>query len=353
MSGSDFGRVDECPRCCSAHQCSSSFSCSAQTLRRSSSIRQRSADPANAAPMIAGVFRRVLFKNMSMAVALLALVLLVSSVAPTAAAEVLLDGTGTESEAADADIVDINGNGNENTNRVFGGKDAKFQRYQYMAHIYNKDGRPYCAGTLITPTYILSAAHCADDDSTPAYVIIGKHSRLYYQNEPNVERIDIKKKLVHPDHQDGYDWINDHILNDIVLLQLKAPSRHTPVKLSFDANRLQAGIGLRVMGWGTTSYDRTRPDELQIADVNYIPNAVCEKSKGKIRPTSTYDKSYAGYITDDMICAASKNKDACSGDSGGPLIIPGNSPAQDLVVGVVSWGECPWVCYVSLLKLAL
>ena len=225
--------------------------------------------------------------------------------------------------------------------RVFGGKDAQFQRYKYMAHIYNKDGRPYCAGTLITPTYILSAAHCADDDSTPAYVIIGKHSRLYYQSEPGVERIDVKKILVHPDHQDGYDWINDHILNDIVLLQLKAPSRHTPVKLSFDANRLQAGVGLRVMGWGTTSYDRTRPDELQIADVNYIPNAVCEKSKGKIRPTSTYDKSYAGYITSDMMCAASKNKDACSGDSGGPLIIPGNSAAQDLQVGIVSWGECP------------
>ena len=228
---------------------------------------------------------------------------------------------------------------NQAESRVFGGKDAQFQRYQYIAHIYNKDGRPYCAGTLITPTYILSAAHCADDDSTPAYVIIGKHSRLYYQNEPGVERIDIKKILVHPDHQDGYDWINDHILNDIVLLQLKAPSRHTPVKLSFDANRLQAGIGLRVMGWGTTSYDRTRPDELQIADVNYIPNSVCEKSKGKIRPTSTYDKSYAGYITSDMMCAASRGKDACSGDSGGPLIIPGNSAAQDLQVGIVSWGE--------------
>ena len=49
-----------------------------------------------------------------MAVALLALVLLLSSVAPAAAAEVLLDGTGTESEAAaDADIVDIIGNGND------------------------------------------------------------------------------------------------------------------------------------------------------------------------------------------------------------------------------------------------
>ena len=272
---------------------------------------------------------------MSRAIYCIGLLLLLSLVG-TAQSQPMANGDSSQS------LETAGGGFDQVESRVFGGKDAKFQRYQYMAHIYNKDGRPYCAGTLITPTYILSAAHCADDDSTPAYVIIGKHSRLYYQNEPNVERIDVKKKIVHPDHQDGYDWINDHILNDIVLLQLKAPSRHTPVKLSFDANRLQAGIGLRVMGWGTTSYDRTRPDELQIADVNYIPNAVCAKSKGKIRPTSTYDKSYAGYITDDMMCAASKGKDACSGDSGGPLIIPGNSAAQDLQVGIVSWGECPW-----------
>jgi len=227
---------------------------------------------------------------------------------------------------------------NEAESRVFGGNDAKFQRYPYMAHIYNKAGQPYCAGTLVTPNYILSAAHCADDDSTPAYVIIGKHSRLYYQKEPGVERIDVKRVITHPDHRDGFDWINDHLMNDIVLLELKASSRHTPVKLSFDANRLKAGTGLRVMGWGTTSYDRTRPEELQIADVDYIPNSVCEKSKGKIRPTSTYDKTYEGYVTDDMMCAARSGKDACSGDSGGPLIIPGNSPAQDLQVGIVSWG---------------
>ena len=125
----------------------------------------------------------------------------------------------------------------------------------------------------------------------------------------------MKKVLVHPDHKDGYDWISDHILNDIVILQLKAPSRHTPVKLSFNAN-LQAGTGLRVMGWGTTSYSRDRPDELQIANVDYVPNSVCDKSKGKITPTSSTDRFYKGLITDDMMCAASPAKDACSGDSG-------------------------------------
>ena len=204
--------------------------------------------------------------------------------------------------------------------RVFGGKDAKFQRYPYMAHVYNKDGRPYCAGTLITPTYILSAAHCADDDSTPAYVIIGKHSRLSYQNESGVERIDVKKVILHPDHAKGFDWINNHLKHDIVLLQLKADSRHPPALVNTDPNLLTEtnglGTGLRVMGWGTTTYAKTRPDELQIANVDYVPNSECARSSGLIRPTSTVKRSYKGLITDDMICAASKEKDACSGDSG-------------------------------------
>ena len=239
----------------------------------------------------------------------------------------------------DPDMVDIG----DSTNRVFGGKDADFQRYPYMAHIYNKASHPYCGGTLITPNIVLSAAHCADDDSTPAFVIIGTHSRLYYQNEPGVERIDVKKVILHPNHRDGFDWINDHLMNDIVLLELKASSRHPPARVNTDPHLLTErnglGTSLRVMGWGTMSYTKTRPDELQVADVDYVPNSVCGKSSGLIRPTSPYARSYSGLITDDMICAASKAKDACSGDSGGPLIVPGNSPGQDLVVGVVSWGK--------------
>ena len=197
--------------------------------------------------------------------------------------------------------------------RIIGGKDAEYQRYRYLAHIYNRHGRPYCAGTLITPDTILSAAHCADDDSVPSYVIIGKHSRLSYQNEFGVEKIAVSKIILHPDHRDGFDWINDHIMNDIVLLKLNARSRHMPVKVNFNMKLPNSGSAkrLRVIGWGTTSYERTRPDNLQFVDVDFIPNAVCSQSRGKVRPTSTYERSYKGYITNDMMCAASPGKDAC------------------------------------------
>jgi len=40
-------------------------------------------------------------------------------------------------------------------------------------------------------------------------------------------------------------------------------------------------------------------------------------------------------LKEDMICAASDGKDACSNDSGGPLY----DPESGVVVGIVSWGS--------------
>jgi len=41
---------------------------------------------------------------------------------------------------------------------------------------------------------------------------------------------------------------------------------------------------------------------------------------------------------DTMLCARDDGEDACQGDSGGPLILEGETFADDLLVGVVSWG---------------
>jgi Trypsin len=48
---------------------------------------------------------------------------------------------------------------------------------------------------------------------------------------------------------------------------------------------------------------------------------------------------YKGYIFEDMMCAYSSGQDACSGDSGAPLIRTGSSSAWDVVLAVVSWGN--------------
>ena len=49
------------------------------------------------------------------------------------------------------------------------------------------------------------------------------------------------------------------------------------------------------------------------------------------------DASYAGMISEDMVCARNPGMDACQGDSGGPLTV--NEDDQHILVGVVSWAN--------------
>mmetsp|Transcript_4522 Transcript_4522/g.8079 ORF Transcript_4522/g.8079 Transcript_4522/m.8079 type:complete len:348 (+) Transcript_4522:939-1982(+) len=88
------------------------------------------------------------------------------------------------------------------------------------------------------------------------------------------------------------------------------------------------------MGWGGTAYggdEPSFPDDLQEVDLEVISNDECDNFKiGR--------DSYEGLIYDNMLCTYTEGKDACQGDSGGPLIVQGNSPEEDVQVGIVSWG---------------
>jgi hypothetical protein len=64
-------------------------------------------------------------------------------------------------------------------------------------------------------------------------------------------------------------------------------------------------------------------------ELEYVDSKTCDKMHGN-----------NDEISDDMICAATKNGDSCSGDSGGPLIIKSsNNYTEDRLVGLVSWGR--------------
>jgi len=93
---------------------------------------------------------------------------------------------------------------------------------------------------------------------------------------------------------------------------------------------------LTVMGYGdsnkaddfdkNTSWDVTHPGTLQEVDVSYIDSDQCKED-------------FWPYLTKNMMCASNTGgKDACKGDSGGPLF----DKTNDMVVGVVSYndGQC-------------
>ena len=92
-----------------------------------------------------------------------------------------------------------------------------------------------------------------------------------------------------------------------------------------------------VSGWGKVKFfSRRAPIDLMYVSVPLISNEKC------ISNNTVYSSSD---ITSNMICAGGSvfdgrpSGDACSGDSGGPLIIP-KSDTDDtaMLVGIVSFG---------------
>ena len=85
-----------------------------------------------------------------------------------------------------------------------------------------------------------------------------------------------------------------------------------------------------MLGWGETDNDGNSPDLLQMADVPIVTNAQAD--------------AHYGTITERMLFAgvATGGPNTCSGDSGGPLIVPHGSGW--LLAGVTSFGRTDVDC---------
>jgi len=118
---------------------------------------------------------------------------------------------------------------------------------------------------------------------------------------------------------------------DIALLLLDKPVLSKPYVGIAPANlQFADGDPLTVAGWGNTQEKGYDPSPvLRQVVVDYIPLDKC----------GAY-ASTPGKLTTGMLCAgyADGGRDACAGDSGGPLMKLASSSNPTLLVGVVSWG---------------
>eukprot|EP00581_Thalassiosira_minuscula_P018242 CAMPEP_0183717970 /NCGR_PEP_ID=MMETSP0737-20130205/11368_1 /TAXON_ID=385413 /ORGANISM="Thalassiosira miniscula, Strain CCMP1093" /LENGTH=782 /DNA_ID=CAMNT_0025947449 /DNA_START=174 /DNA_END=2522 /DNA_ORIENTATION=+ len=172
-----------------------------------------------------------------------------------------------------------------------------------------------------------------------------------------------EKLVLHPDYTGFHGKGNTQmsLQHDVMLVKLYGASDQPVVKihnpqLSNEQHEHRdpvEGDELVVIGWGDTDpasgEERTSlASILQAATVSYVPNDICEESKGyssiHSSPTKFEDYfEYDGTISDDMMCARGSGdviQDACQGDSGGGLLRLGDDfqGEEDVQMGIVSWG---------------
>lgn len=202
---------------------------------------------------------------------------------------------------------------------IVGGAIADPGRYPYYVRL-DYDGEFGCGGSLIAKDFVLTAAHCAfPSDIGSVEAIVGGH---------NYTTPGLPRKVINIFPHIAYDDFIS-VSNDIALLQIEpVPEEASIPMIQFQSSRdfLQVGDSVTVIGLGVTE-NEIEAEQLKEVELKIVEEAACD------------DLYEGGIHRKSMLCAADAGEDVCQGDSGGPLIVLGETSAEDVQVGVVSWGE--------------
>ncbi|KAE8621377.1 hypothetical protein XENTR_v10004802 [Xenopus tropicalis] len=214
---------------------------------------------------------------------------------------------------------------NSVTGRIVGGTYANLGIWPWQVSVRYNTGL-LCGGSIISPKWIVTAAHCVYGpySSAPGWKVFAGTLTLPSYYDPSgysVERI-----ITHP----GFYSVTYN--NDIALMKLSNGITFgysiQPVCLPNSGMFWEAGTASWISGWGSTYEGGSASPYLQYAAVPLIDSNVCNLTN-----------AYNGQITASMICAGylSGGVDTCQGDSGGPLVTQTNSTWW--LVGDTSWGD--------------
>ncbi|XP_060805099.1 CLIP domain-containing serine protease HP8 isoform X1 [Amyelois transitella] len=239
--------------------------------------------------------------------------------------------------------------GDSAADRIIGGVNAALGQYPWIARLgYKVSDDPdldwMCGGAIVTDQHVLTAAHCVttpEDDYTLQYVRLGEHDDRQDPDcvrnicAPKIQDRKVKKATIHP----LYNKPLFH--NDIAIIELDQPldihNYVAPICLPRNEEQmsiLKMGDMVTVAGWGKTNMTtQHRANILQTLKLPVVDQNAC----------SNFGSAFS--MTDSEICAGAQfNRDACGGDSGGPLmkVFDTMDGPKNFLVGIVSFG--PTIC---------
>jgi len=205
---------------------------------------------------------------------------------------------------------------------VVGGKEALPNNWPWQVSLSNR-GWHMCGGTIIAPSWILTAAHCFTGrlaNKEPWLVSAAEHDLNAKSG------IEVHRKVSRIIKHAGFRGVNHG--NDVALLKLDSPLKYgkgvAPACLAeanSDWDRKQRNCMLT--GWGLTKGEQNKN---QLQEVG-----------GPIVDQRTCGNVWTEQLKDSMICFGTGLKGGCQGDSGGPLVCYDDGKWSH--VGIVSFGN--------------
>jgi secreted trypsin-like serine protease len=226
--------------------------------------------------------------------------------------------------------------------RVVGGKPVKVGEIPELAALlFRIPGEPaqnrlFCSGTLLDSTHVLTAGHCGDAITfVDGQFVLGVQAQVGSRDlgDPKAQTVGVKSVTVNKSF-----W-NGNISQDVSIFTLRKPVLWNAARLARGSDRklTKAGSKVTIAGWGLREKigvfefpTGETPIRAHAVNTSVVDDRVCKKMYD--------DNILKGFVVPPTdICAGELGKDACYGDSGGPLLAT-DGEGNRIEVGVVSRG---------------
>jgi secreted trypsin-like serine protease len=218
---------------------------------------------------------------------------------------------------------------------------------------------PFCTGTLLSSTWVLTAGHCLNDEQMYIYSNTNKlfnvkklSEKKEVKNNKNSILVKVRRIFYPYDFEllraYGKLWT---VHNDIALLQLQEPIKLDIYPSLVNKKMLQKIISLNkkahLIGWGRIEKNKL-PTVLKHTFVSVINHKTCRKSylsqSRSIDADIIINPDMLDTFSENIICGGGYElegvlRGSCSGDSGAGLIYDDSN--KSYIIGVLSSGTEP------------